>query len=253
MKAFRLDPDRPLRILEIGCGPGALAEALHRWYPLAQITGVDRDSRFLSFARENHPEITFLEGDAACLPFEDGSFDAAVSYTVQEHIEPSAFFGEQRRVLKTGGVCLCLSARKGITCQAPCLSMSPEEKAFWDSFSQEEDDFEKYQVGRYRMSEAELPSVMEKNGFLHVTTEYAVADLAPDDPKYPPAMAEAMIEAMRQNDLEAIGSMHSDRAQEAIAAVDRKYEERLRLYREGKKQWDTTVSLTMILRGEKER
>ena len=34
-KLFNLDHNRDLKILEIGCGPGALAESLHRWYPKA--------------------------------------------------------------------------------------------------------------------------------------------------------------------------------------------------------------------------
>ena len=42
-KNFGLDREKELRILEIGCGPGALAEALKRWYPKAKITAVDRD------------------------------------------------------------------------------------------------------------------------------------------------------------------------------------------------------------------
>ena len=60
---FDLDRGRALKILELGCGPGALAGALHRWYPRAEITGIDRDSNFVRFARENEPGITFLEGD----------------------------------------------------------------------------------------------------------------------------------------------------------------------------------------------
>ncbi len=39
--------DDNAKILEIGCGPGALAESLARWYPLAQIYGLDRDSNFI--------------------------------------------------------------------------------------------------------------------------------------------------------------------------------------------------------------
>ena len=57
-------PAGPLRILEIGCGPGALAEALHRWYPLAEIIGVDRDREFVRFAREHVSGVEFREGDA---------------------------------------------------------------------------------------------------------------------------------------------------------------------------------------------
>ena len=54
-RLFALDPERELRILEIGCGPGALAGALSRWYPKAGITGIDRDSGFIAFAKNSIP------------------------------------------------------------------------------------------------------------------------------------------------------------------------------------------------------
>ena len=250
-KLFNLDHNRDLKILEIGCGPGALAESLHRWYPKAQITAIDRDSIFISFAWDNISGIRFLEGDATHLPFENDSFDVTISNTVQEHIEPSAFWGEQRRVLKPGGVCLCLSARKGIHCPAPCLEMTNEEKEFWDSLPQSEDELKKYNVCQFPMSEAELPASMESHGFIDVTTGFAIIDLTPDATKYSDKMAEAMIEAGRQSSLEAIRSAHSDHAEKAISAVNDKYEERLRLYRSGIKQWDTSVSVTMVIRGTK--
>ena len=107
---FGLDENKRLKILEVGCGPGALCGALRRWYPKSEIAGIDRDTEFIRFARENVPNVTFIEGDATSLPFEDGTFDVTISNTVQEHVEPSAFFGEQFRVLKPGGVCLCLSS-----------------------------------------------------------------------------------------------------------------------------------------------
>ena len=250
-QVFHLDHNKELKILEIGCGPGALAEALHRWYPKAKITAIDRDSNFISFARNNIAGIDFVEGDATHLPFENDYFDVTISNTVQEHIEPTAFWNEQRRVLKTGGVCLCLSARKGFHCTAPCLEITSEEKEFWDSLSQTEDELEKYGVCKYPMSEAELPASMEKHGFMNVTTGYAIIDLTPDATKYSDKMAEAMIEAERLSSLEAINSIQSDHADKAIAAVNRKYDERLELYRAGKKQWDTSVSVTMIIRGTK--
>ncbi len=250
-KEFGLDRTAKLRILEIGCGPGALAEALRRRYPNAEITAIDRDRNFIAFAKDHVAGVTFTEGDATRLPFEDDSFDVTISYTVSEHVEPTAFFGEQRRVLKPGGVCLCLSARKGVRCIAPCVEMTEEERAFWDSIPEEEGSFERLGVRRFPMTEAELPACMERNGFRCVSTGYAVADLTPDAPKYSAGTAEAMIEADRQNDLEAIRSAHSDHDAAAIAAVNRKYDERLRLYRAGVKQWDTSVSVTMIARGVK--
>ena len=82
-RLFHLDHDRELKILEIGCGPGALAESLHRWYPRAQITAIDRDSSFITFAQKNIAGINFIEGDATHLPFENGTFDVTISNTVQ--------------------------------------------------------------------------------------------------------------------------------------------------------------------------
>ena len=247
--SFALDRDAGLKILEIGCGPGALAAALRRWYPRAQITALDRDSRFIRFAKEHVPGVTFLEGDATALPFADGAFDVTISNTVQEHVAPAAFWGEQRRVLKPGGVCLCLSARRGLHCTAPCLAETAEEAAFWRACAPEEDPREAFGVGKYALSEAELPAAMEQYGFHSVTAGYALIDLTPDAPKYPAQMAERMIEAQRQNDIEAIRSAFSAGEAEALAAVNAKYDERLRLYRAGVRQWDTSVSVTMIVRG----
>ena len=56
------------RLLEIGCGPGALAESLTQWYPDADVTGIDRDSAFVAFAQNAVPQARFLEGDAVALP-----------------------------------------------------------------------------------------------------------------------------------------------------------------------------------------
>ena len=250
-KSFDLDKNLDIKILEIGCGPGAMAESLHKWYPKAQITAIDRDSNFISFAKENIPGIEFIEGDVTQLPFSDQSFDVTISNTVQEHIEPTAFWGEQRRVLKPGGGLCPVSARKGLHCTAACLEMTAEERDFWENRPQSNEELDKYGVCRFPMSEAELPASMEQNGFLNVTTGYAIIDLTPDAPKYSAQMAETMIEAMRQTDLEAIRSVHSNQTEKAISAVNAKYDQRLRLYREGIKQWDTSVSVTMIIRGTK--
>lgn len=92
VNAFQLPENS--NILEIGCGPGALAESLSRWYPDSRVSAIDRDSNFIDFATKNTSGIQFLAGDATALPYDDASFDATISNTVAEHIEPSKFYGE---------------------------------------------------------------------------------------------------------------------------------------------------------------
>ena len=252
-------PDKKLRILEIGCGPGALAEALHRWYPLAEITGLDRDMEFVRFAREHVPWVEFREGDAAALPFEEGSFDAVISNTVQEHVEPSAFFGEQLRVLQPGGICLVLSSRRGLHAAAPCLEWDEAEQRFWEKASELDDSMEKYGVCRYPMTEAELPAAMEKYGFRDVRTGYVTAALTPDDPSVSPELAREMILSGKYNDLEALDSavltlgerISPEDAEWMRQRIEEKYALRLEQYARGEKQWDTSVSVIMVLRGVK--
>lgn len=246
---FSLDKSKKLKILEIGCGPGALAESLHRWYPNAEIVAIDRDSNFIEYAKENIPGVNFIEGDATALPFEADTFDITISNTVCEHIEPTIFYAEQKRVLKNNGVCLVLSTRKGVKQLAECLKMTEAEKEFWDGITDEENINEKYAVGKYSMTEQELPVAMEKNGFVNVSTGYAVIDLTPDNPKYTSQMATAMINAERDSDIEAVQSTKSDEANRIIDVINEKYDTRIELYRNGDRQWDTNTSITMVIRG----
>ena len=256
---FRLEEGA--RILEIGCGTGALCRALKRWYPPAEVVGLDRDDAFIDYARERNTGETYRKGDATALPFADGSFDVTISNTVSEHVEPSGFFGEQRRVLRDGGVCLLLSARRGIQHPAACVR---EESAFETEIWERVDaDFRRAAkengVGAYALNEMELPAAMEKYGFRDVETHYLAINLTPDDPFYAPEEACDMINANRQNDLDNIERMESvapgavSRADREMLArlVNERYDRRLALYAAGKKQWDVTLGLTMLLRGVK--
>ena len=256
---FRLEEGA--RILEIGCGTGALCRALKRWYPSAEVVGLDRDDAFIDYARERNTGETYRKGDATALPFADGSFDVTISNTVSEHVEPSGFFGEQRRVLRDGGVCLLLSARRGIQHPAACVR---EESAFETEIWERVDaDFRRAAkengVGAYALNEMELPAAMEKYGFRDVETHYLAINLTPDDPFYTPEEARDMINANRQNDLDNIERMESV-APGAVSKADRemlarlvneRYDRRLALYAAGKKQWDVTLGLTLLVRGVK--
>ncbi|MBQ8549596.1 MAG: methyltransferase domain-containing protein [Lachnospiraceae bacterium] len=257
--AFRIDDKE--QILEIGCGPGALAESLARWYPKARVYGVDRDSNFIAFAKQQNPLIQYTEGDATALAFEDESMDVTLSNTVAEHIEPSKFYGEQYRVLKENGVCLVLSARRGINITAPCISeQTAFEKEIWKRAEKQLAEVDKkFSVCAYPQNESELPLCMEQYGFRNVTTEYLTINLTPDNPIYSKETAHAMINANRQVSLDAAddllrnvaGVVTADEVEELKRRINAKYDKRIELYDTGIKQWDTNVSVTMVVRGEK--
>lgn len=258
-KAFQIDGRKD--ILEIGCGPGALCQSLNRWYPEANIYGIDRDSKFIEFARQKALCIVFSEDDATSLSFEDERFDVTISNTVQEHIEPAGFFGEQYRVLKKGGVCLVLSARKGINISAPCILEKTEfERDFYRRTDEAcEKALKEYDICSYPMNEAELPLEMAKYGFQNISTEFITVNLTPDNPEYSAEMAHAMINANRRSVLNSIenlrriipGMVTEDEIETLKKIKNEKYDRRISLYDAGIKQWDTNMSLIMVLRGTK--
>jgi ubiquinone/menaquinone biosynthesis C-methylase UbiE len=256
---FALDTSKNLKILEIGCGPGALAGALHLWYPNAEITAVDRDSEFIRFAKEHENGIKFIEGDATEIPFQDNTFDVTISNTVAEHIEPSKFYGEQLRVLKPGGMCIVLSSRKGINIKPNCVAFNEYEQKFWKKVEQYDNTSDKYAICQYSMNESEMPITMGKYGFKDIRTGFVTIDLTPDNPKFTTDMAHDIINIDRQCALDAIESVKyaipehvtEEEIEEMKRLTNIKYDTRICQYDCGEKQWDTNVSIIMVICGTK--
>ena len=67
------------RLLEVGCGVGAVLAVLGQEYPGVELFGVDIEQKQLDFARGHLEragvEATLRQADALALPFTDGSFD----------------------------------------------------------------------------------------------------------------------------------------------------------------------------------
>ena len=90
------------RVIDVACGTGVAArEAAKR---SGKVTGIDRNSGMLAVAREQAPQIDWCEGRAEALPFDDGSFDAALCQFGLMFFEDQALaLREMRRVIGRGG------------------------------------------------------------------------------------------------------------------------------------------------------
>lgn len=97
-------PASALRVLDVGCGGGFLANELARaGFPT---WGLDasRDALEVAGRHDGTRTVRYVHGDALALPFEDASFDAVCLMDFLEHVEsPAAVLAETARVLAPGG------------------------------------------------------------------------------------------------------------------------------------------------------
>lgn len=93
------------RVLDVGCGPGALTGELVRRYGTNAVSAVDPSPGFVEAAGERHPGVDVRRAGAESLPFEDGAFDAALAQLVVHFMtDPAAGVREMRRATRRGGV-----------------------------------------------------------------------------------------------------------------------------------------------------
>ena len=119
-----LGPVGGARYLDVGTGTGDLAiEILHQ-QPDAEVVGVDPAGEMLAIAREKTgaanlaSAVSFHEGDATALPFEEGAFAGAVTGFCIRNVEDRLqALSEMLRVLRPGGrlIVLELSVPTGAT------------------------------------------------------------------------------------------------------------------------------------------
>lgn len=102
-----LDLSDGARVVEIGCGTGAISRVLIARPGVGEVTGVDPSPAFIDRARSlaaGISSLSFRQGDGRDLPLPDASFDLAVVHTVLSHApDPQDVLAQAFRVLRPGG------------------------------------------------------------------------------------------------------------------------------------------------------
>ncbi len=95
----------PQRVLDVGCGPGALTAELVRRLGADHVAAVDPSESFVTAAAQRHPGVDVRLASAESLPFPDESFDATLAQLVVHFLaDPVAGLSEIARVVRPGGV-----------------------------------------------------------------------------------------------------------------------------------------------------
>jgi SAM-dependent methyltransferase len=93
------------RVLDVGCGTGALTGELVGRLGAASVTAVDPSASFVAATRERHPGVDVRAATADALPFDDGTFDAVLAQLVVHFMaDPVTGIAGMRRVARPGGV-----------------------------------------------------------------------------------------------------------------------------------------------------
>ena len=93
------------RLLDVGCGPGALTAELVRRASADAVSAVEPSASFVAAARERLPGVDVRRSAAEQLPFPDDAFDAALAQLVVHFMaDPVLGLREMSRVTRPGGV-----------------------------------------------------------------------------------------------------------------------------------------------------
>jgi SAM-dependent methyltransferase len=90
-------------ILDLGCGYGRYIGIIGKC--AKNVTGLDNSVRWLDYARQHHPGIEFILGDARAISLKK-EFDAIVSIGLLEYVDRGKVLKEIYRLLKPDGICI---------------------------------------------------------------------------------------------------------------------------------------------------
>jgi SAM-dependent methyltransferase len=92
------------RVVDVGCGPGALTSELVKRVGAVDVCAIDPSDSFVEAIRDRLPEVTMRQASAERIPFNDAMFDAALAQLVVHFMaDPVAGLCEMARVTRSGG------------------------------------------------------------------------------------------------------------------------------------------------------
>ncbi|HEX2705484.1 MAG TPA: class I SAM-dependent methyltransferase [Candidatus Lustribacter sp.] len=162
-----------MRALDVGCGPGALTEALARRLGAAYVAAADPSESFVTACADRVPGADVRQGVAEGLPWPDATYDVVVSQLVMNFLADADGGLEQMcRVVRPGGTVAC--------CTWDYARGMVMLRTFWDAaFELDEAAPDEGRLMRY-CSEGELAGLWERHGVaevetstIDVTAEYA--------------------------------------------------------------------------------
>jgi SAM-dependent methyltransferase len=163
--AAAVSPDAR-RILDLGCGAGAVLIALAATHPRAASVGVDLSSRMLGQARRRAPYAArgLVRADAAALPWPPGAFDAVTSHSFFYLVpDRDAVLAEAWRVLRPGGRLALMEPWSGPAAPRAVLRHSRDPRfllsvTLWRAFNRH----------RGRFDGAHLADLLRRAGFVRL-------------------------------------------------------------------------------------
>lgn len=159
-----------LRWLDLGCGTGALSQAILSRAAPAAITGMDSSKGFIRLAEEEIQDerARFVVGDAQKLPFEAAAFDTVVSGLALNFIpNPGLALDEMRRVTRPGGVVAAY-----VWDYAGKMEML---KIFWAAVALDPDAANVHEGTRFELTQPEPLATLFKNAGLEEVEVDAIA------------------------------------------------------------------------------
>ena len=153
----RLEAEPGQRLLDIGCGTGALLASLAGGGANSDLTGIDLSAEMLAVARARvRPRLRLAQAVAGDLPFGDATFDVAVSTSAFHYFRrPREALDEARRVLRPGGRLVITDwCDDFVACRACDLILRLVDRAHFRSYGA-----------------AELTRMLESSGFAAVSVD----------------------------------------------------------------------------------